>query len=294
MNSKIKHEYCNLDHCNRIAHYLGSHVDCRRQGQPICKVIDTRLAEIHFIEVQSPISIQSLQEMSRLIQNRLMSINDALASGTLTLPETAPDFLKFLKEVHFQIFKPTNLNFAGIFRQEGEPEVFFGHRSHQLKGVPAAQIQKELSALFTSHINVLDYSKVDKEALIHHAAAFLEKFFRIHPFHDGNGRIGRLIVRLMARTTDQLRFKSFPEDKKGRDKYVHALQHAHKHLETPNPSFKGNPLGLLEQWLSTYIEIMPSLEEASPPEWMIEADNMAGDPSGAEANPLSVSTSPPK
>lgn len=272
MSSKTRHEYCNPDQCHLHAHYLEGHFDCRKQATPLCQLIDVRLAQIQFEETRCAASMERLQELSRLVQTGLMTVNDRLAFRTLTLPETARDFLDFLRDVHARIFSSTGLKFAGKFRQIGEPKVFVGHSCHQLEGLDPAKIENALSSLFDSVVNVPDYSKVDRKTLLRYAARFLEGFFRIHPFHDGNGRVGRLTIRLMAQTTDRYIFKSFPDDKKARDRYVNSLQHAHQHVGNTDPYLRRDPFRPLEQWLSTYLVDVIDLDEALPPEWMSDEE----------------------
>jgi fido (protein-threonine AMPylation protein) len=272
MSSKIRYEYCNLDDCNRNARYLEGYFDCRKQTEPLCQIIDVRLAHIQFEETRCAVSLEKLKEMSRLVQTGLMNVNDRLAFGTLTLPETSRDFLHFLRDVHARIFSSTGLKFAGKFRQIGEPKVFVGHNIHQIEGLEPEKIEDALSSLFDSVVNVPDYSKVDRKTLLRHAARFLEGFFRIHPFHDGNGRVGRLTIRLMAQTTDRFMFKSFPDDKRARDRYVKSLEYAHQHVGNTDIYLKKDPFRPLESWLSTYLEEGIDLDEALPPEWMSEEE----------------------
>lgn len=134
------------------------------------------------------------------------------------------------------------------------------------------QIEKSLSHLFDSVVNCLDYATVDQRTLLLQTARFLEQFFRIHPFHDGNGRVGRLTIRLMALTTGRFVFQSFPEDKKARKRYLYSLQHAHRWVDRPVTPQHRPAMEPLMQWLDSYLdEVSPeAVTEASPPEWLRE------------------------
>ncbi len=97
--------------------------------------------------------------------------------------------LKLLKEIHYIVFKNTK-PFAGQFRKKGIEVVIqdrFGNIVH--RGAPSEQVEfllKELIKWYEKNKN--EYNPILLAAVVHN------QFENIHPFQDGNGRVGRILL----------------------------------------------------------------------------------------------------
>ncbi|MCG2701358.1 Fic family protein [Candidatus Parcubacteria bacterium] len=101
------------------------------------------------------------------------------------------DYLKTGKINENLILKLHSLLMSGIREDAGR------HRRHGVRivgsNVPTANYLK-ISELMAALVKEINKKQVD---IIKHAAVIHSKFEQIHPFSDGNGRIGRLILTAM-------------------------------------------------------------------------------------------------
>jgi len=97
--------------------------------------------------------------------------------------------LKLIKELHKIIFKNSK-SFAGRFREKGTEVVVadaLGNVIH--RGAPSAQVLSSLKKLVDWYNkNKNQYPPLVLAAIVHN------QFENIHPFADGNGRVGRLLL----------------------------------------------------------------------------------------------------
>ncbi|MDE1870163.1 MAG: Fic family protein [Candidatus Micrarchaeota archaeon] len=97
--------------------------------------------------------------------------------------------LSMLKELHWLIFKNSK-SYAGKFRAKGVEVAVFnssGEKVHQ--GAKSTEVVSLLNKLVKWYQeNRLKYPPIVLAAIVHN------QFEMIHPFEDGNGRIGRLIL----------------------------------------------------------------------------------------------------
>lgn len=251
----------------------GQSYSCKRET-PFCKVADVRLAELACNG--TPLPLEEHERLSLLVQEGLSSALMLISSGVLVLPADGESFVHLCLILHGKVFGPTGLPFAGRFRVSGDPEVYFGSGRNQRQGVDPAEIETRLRALFASTIgdDALDLS--DRRVLVRCCARFLEEFFAIHPFHDGNGRVARLMLKLIVQSTERYYFEIVPEDRKSRRKYTEGLSYAHRHCHAHMSSSSSadtvrDPYRYIAQWLDARVREYVDLEIA-PPAWLLDDD----------------------
>ncbi|WP_437504957.1 Fic family protein [Sorangium sp. So ce1099] len=223
-------------------------------------------------------------DVTTIIQNPFRSIEyydnirDLVGEGALgaktliksrNIPSSPGEFLELLREVHGKIFGLALPSIAGRFRRPGEEAFFGGDNRHGLRGADVALIEERLSALcFLFDVrNFHSKSKFERAKV---SAIFLEKFFRIHPFVDGNGRVGRLLVMQACEIDGKVRMLRYGGTGKSRRRYLRALEYAHKHApesEHEDRRFVRDPYRFLARWLDRHLEYVPedAGAEAEPP-----------------------------
>ena len=97
--------------------------------------------------------------------------------------------IELIKKIHTIVFKNSK-SFAGQLRKPGEEVVVknrFGDTVHE--GAPQSRILYLLNELVNwHHKNKKEYPPLILAAVVHN------QFENIHPFRDGNGRVGRVLL----------------------------------------------------------------------------------------------------
>lgn len=188
---------------------------CTRKKR-LCDEFDPRFAELlpgrsldHYVDIHRSVKAGDL-EANRHIQH-----------GTWN--DNADSWVKYMCQAHQIHFKaiPT---IAGHIRKT---TVRFGWKGHERPGVDPELIETELSTLYTRFMLECPLPQTEIE-FSRWAARFLEGFFRIHPFLDGNGRIARMFIKRRAADAG-LREMQFPSSSEQRRRYMHALEYAHRY-----------------------------------------------------------------
>lgn len=133
---------------------------------------------------------------------------------------------------HHNLFKETtHLDDKGTYRNHAEPMQIvsnqYGERTVFFEAPPSKKVHKEMDR-FIQWFNAEDESSVISRAAIAHVY-----FESIHPFEDGNGRIGRLLVeKILSQGVDRPVLIAVSKVLERRKKeYYAALERCNKTLE---------------------------------------------------------------
>ncbi len=115
-----------------------------------------------------------------------------------------------IKNLHALVIQDINKNIAGQYRKV---DVFITGTDH--KPPSALNVEIEMN-------NLVNWAKenINKIPTVDFAAIFHHKFVNIHPFEDGNGRTGRLLMNIFLMRAG---FPLVIIQKNDRQKYYHAL-----------------------------------------------------------------------
>lgn len=224
-------------------HRLPSKVTFNNQ-QFVCTKIN-RLCdtvEMRFLELLSndyPQRVFDYSELSALTASMTMNgrrIQNQIKNFKLRVPMNFFEFENQLKEIHQILFQNTSLLDIGQFRTV---DVWVDKNDHTFMGSDSNNITAHLKFVWANYfetfcIKVSTGQTIHKMELVKFAANFLSFFFRIHPFRDGNGRVGRSFVwNVIYNATFDMTFKPAASKSKGRfnRRYLKALRYSHKRFK---------------------------------------------------------------
>lgn len=143
-------------------------------------------SELNSKEVKEVLEENLWPKKSKNDISEAYGVNDAISHVRKTEEHIS---LELIKEIHKIVFKNSK-PFAGQFRKPGEEVVVMGRIGNIVhEGAPQSRIIALLNELITWY----DKNKNNYPALVL-AAVVHNQFENIHPFRDGNGRVGRILL----------------------------------------------------------------------------------------------------
>lgn len=143
--------------------------------------------------------------------------------------------------------------------------------SHERRGAPPGEISARLRSMHEQLVGRCGWHGESADVIARQCARLLVEFFAIHPFADGNGRIGRLLVLFFVESSGRLSLDPWPSAGRGRRKYLWALRYAHRHRARERPT-GADPYRGVERVIRTLVvEKAPPVEFAPPP-WLQGTD----------------------
>jgi len=229
---------------------------CRERR--LCDEVDLSLVELR--------PDLSLEEHRQLAELPSLNEFDAMLSAYNLMPAAQQDedgFVRLIREVHRELFSGVPLDAVGEFR--ADPVHLDVRPEDVFQGVEPRLIEPELRSLWGRIHRFRPPS--NRDAFATWGAIFLQRFFAIHPFSDGNGRTARLLLAVAALRVD-LFIGAWPTSGKGRREYLRALRRAHASCGLTSRGrderIERDGFTPLRHWLWKLISYIEP-EEAEPP-----------------------------
>lgn len=208
-------------HCLKVEGWRG----CTKysfDGKPasrLCEQVDVGL-----LSLVDDLTFSSLKAAYSDITTRVYAAS-IIVSDLNLVPSNAERFVDWLKEWHGFIFGHAVPSVAGRFRAADEPIIFGGDEGerHSRHGTDGPLIEQDLKEwVYAGMCRLIDAREAPEVTM----ALFLQRFFEVHPFIDGNGRIGRLFLAGLARTFGRV-WVGADDELVDKREYIRALCSAH-------------------------------------------------------------------
>lgn len=215
---------------------------CKRER--LCKRIDVSL-----LYLRPGLRLDQYDDLRDALElGHVRARNQFLQELVSPTPEEFPALVQAIHGVIFGLAFPEG-DFAGKFRTRDEHVRVGGEGAYGFDGLRGEQIEPALVELLRSR-GGFDAVPREPSAFSRWCAIFIERFFRIHPFRDGNGRTGRMLLEIAGRHAGFV-FLGWHESAADRRRYVKALEYAHRHVgssEDPERRWV-NPHHGLARWI---------------------------------------------
>jgi len=239
----------------------GDKLQCTRTYR-LCTLFDTRL-----IDHAPRRTLGEYQELDRILV--VDYVTTLKKTAEMPIPVDRESFVSLIQGLHFGVFGRALPHLAGQFRTD---EVTFGPQQ-RFEGCNWKQITDRLRQLFKKcGFDQTEFATLTRDRFVRKLALFLEAFFMVHPFPDGNGRVARAFTSMLCHHSKRWAFKASRNDggnHRQRRKYDRALTYAHDGLpqgELPPRVHRDLPYYFLDRWIGERLtDVVPDNELIEEP-----------------------------
>jgi fido (protein-threonine AMPylation protein) len=171
-----------------------------------------------------------------------------------SFPGDGSELRRVAQAVHNRLFGIGDPAITGRVRTR---RVFFGRGSgpNHREGVDPSEVERRLADF------EIDPLPKSRSGAARWGARFLQRFFVIHPFEDGNGRVARLLMARAIEHSGLLAIRSSAAPR-GNLKYLEALEYAHRHDPRQSRSDdRRDHLRHLARWIEQQIQLVDDAGE---------------------------------
>jgi Fic family protein len=141
-------------------------------------------------ELREYLEVQAYGEAAEWVYQQASGIGEWQSDRLLSLTE--------LRQIHRVVVEPVWAHFPPVELHPNEgPGSFRQHELAPFPGGTTAPAFVEIPGLVDDWLGVVDDGPAEGQHLVEHLAHVHSRFETIHPFRDGNGRSGRLVINLL-------------------------------------------------------------------------------------------------
>lgn len=194
---------------------VGAAPSCTKKAS-LCWRVERRL-----VELRPGLTLKEHEQLLNLVAHGHRRAAIALASARA--PTTSDAWIELLCSLHSHLFREALPAHAGRLRLT---PVAYGHGHHERPGTDPEHIDLSLRQCFDDLVHPAVVGSVKSvDDFAKWGALFLERFFDIHPFDDGNGRVARLVLAHTAVSTVQHGLRQ-DLNYRSKKRYRNALEYA--------------------------------------------------------------------
>ena len=163
----------------------------------------------------------------------------------------------FILQLHRDLYKFENEGIGGAFKSVDnviEEKDIQGNKAIRFKPVPAWETAESVDKLCAAYNDAISYTEADPLLLI---PMFILDFLCIHPFHDGNGRMSRLLTLLLLYKSEYIVGRYISIEKlieTTKDSYYESLQASSQEWHAEKNDYESFVLYMLGVFAAAYRE----------------------------------------